>query len=59
MTRTRKVRKNPTVVNMKRKMTWIEGQEIVVADMEWYEWVRYLPRIIIQEFITGYKFPKL
>ena len=51
------MRKQPTVINGKWRMSWIEDGSIEDRKMNWFEKVRYLPRILLQE-MTGYKFPK-
>jgi hypothetical protein len=52
------MKKQPTVINGNWQMSWIENDTIAHRDMSWFEYLRYLPRIILQE-MTGYKFPKL
>jgi len=54
-----KLKIQPTVVNGKWCMTWIENDTIASRDMNILEWLRYFPRIILQEWVTGYKFPKI
>jgi hypothetical protein len=49
--------KQPTVINGRWQMSWITSQGIAQRDMNIFEWIRYFPRILLQE-ITGYKFPK-
>jgi len=53
------MKKQSTVINLKWQMCWIENGEIAHRPMKWFEYVRYFPRIIIQELVTGYKFPKI
>jgi hypothetical protein len=53
------MKKQPTRINFKWQMCWIENGEIAHRPMKWFEYVRYFPRIIIQEWVTGYKFPKI
>lgn len=54
-----KLKKQPTVVNGYWCMTWIENGMICQRNMKLIEMIRYLPRMMFQEWVTGYKFPKI
>ena len=49
----------PTVVNGKWVMTWIENDTIAIRKMNLLERIRYYPRMFLQKMVTGYKFPKI
>ena len=47
------MKKQPTVINDKWCMTWIENDTIAYRNMNISEQIRYLPRIIIREWTAG------
>jgi len=50
-------RKQPTVINGKWQMSWINNDRVAHRNMNIWERLRYFPRILLQE-MAGYKFPK-
>ena len=55
----KKLKIQPTVVNGYWVMTWIDGGQIWTRDMTLFETIRYFPRMLLREWVTGYKFPKI
>ena len=53
------MKKQPTVINSEWQMSWSENGEIAHRPMKWFEYVRYFPRIMIQEWGMVYKFKKI